>query len=64
MQVKVFSTLADAPKLEADINTWLKNNNNIEISHVKQSYAYYTEHTSHILVSIWYTVRSEDTSPM
>jgi len=40
MQVKVFSNRRDTPELEAEINSWLKSNSNIQISHVKQSYAY------------------------
>ena len=55
MQVKVFSNKGDAPKLEAEINNWLKNNSNVQISHVKQGYAYDAKHAFYTLVSIWYT---------
>ena len=55
MQVKVFSNKGDASKLEAEVNTWLKKNNNIEISHVRQSCAYDGEQAFYTLMSIWYT---------
>jgi len=54
MQVKVFSNKGDWPQLEAEINTWLKDNDNIEISHVGQSYAYDGEGAFYTLMSIWY----------
>ena len=57
MQVKVFSNKGDAPKLEADINYWLKDNGNIQISHVKQSYAFDAKHAFYTLISIWYTIQ-------
>ena len=40
--------------MEAEINTWLKDNDNIEISHVGQSYAYDGEGAFYTLMSIWY----------
>ncbi len=61
MQVKVFLSQEDAPKLETEINMWLKNNNKIDISHVKQSYAFDGKHASYALISIWYTVIVPDT---
>jgi hypothetical protein len=61
MQVKVFLSQEDAPKLETEINMWLKNNNKIEISHVTQSYAFDGKHDSYALISIWYTVIVPDT---
>jgi hypothetical protein len=61
MQVKVFLSQEDAPKLEAEINTWLKNNDNIQITDIKQSYAFDGKHASYALISIWYTVTVPDT---
>jgi hypothetical protein len=57
MQVKMFTDQGDAPKLETEINNWLKNNSNIEIIHVKQSYAYDGEQFFYALISIWYLDR-------
>ena len=57
MQVKVFSSRKEAPELEAEINYWLKSNSNIQISHVKQSYAYDGKRVFYTLISIWYTIR-------
>ena len=61
MQVKVFLSQEGAPKLEAEINTWLKNNDNIQISDIKQSYAVDGKHASYALISTWYTVIVPDT---
>ena len=61
MRVKVFSNRRDTPELEAEINSWLTTNSNIQISHVKQSYAYDGKHASYALISIWYTVIVPDT---
>jgi hypothetical protein len=55
MKVKIFSNQGDAPKLENEINKWLLDNSNIEIAHVKQSYAYDNEAFFYALISIWYT---------
>ena len=57
MQVKVFSNKGDVPKLEVEINHWLKDNSNIQINHVKQSYAYDDKHAFYTLISIWYTIQ-------
>jgi len=55
MRVKVFSNRRDTPELEAEINSWLTSNSNIQISHVKQSYAYDGKRVFYTLISIWYT---------
>jgi hypothetical protein len=57
MRVKVFSNRRDTPELEAEINSWLTNNSNIQISHVKQSYAYDGKRVFYTLISIWYTIK-------
>ena len=60
MQVKVFTNQGNAPKLELEINEWLKNNTKIQISHVKQSYAYEsTGDQFYALISVWYTIARE-----
>jgi len=59
MKVKIFSNQGDAPKLEKEINKWLLDNSNIEIAHVKQSYAYDNEASFYALISIWYTDNNE-----
>ncbi len=59
MKVKIFSNEGDAPKLEKDINQWLHDNSNIEIAHVKQSYAYDNQEVFCTLISIWYTDNNE-----
>ncbi|MBW1615355.1 MAG: hypothetical protein JRJ49_02245 [Deltaproteobacteria bacterium] len=47
--------LSKIGKLEKEINNWLDNNNNIEIKHIKQNYAFdNNEDKFYSLVSIWY----------
>jgi len=53
MKVKIFSNQGDSPSLERDINAWLEQNKNIEVLHVKQSYADGGE-SMYALVSVWY----------
>ena len=53
MKVKIFSNDGDSPSLERDINAWLEQNKNIEVLHVKQSYADGGE-SMYALVSVWY----------
>ena len=57
MQVKLFSNRRDTPELEVEINSWLTNNSNIQISHVKQSYAYDGKRVFYTLISIWYRIQ-------
>ena len=59
MKVKMFPNQGDAPKLENEINKWLLDNSNIEIAHVKQSYAYDNISFFSALISIWYTDNNE-----
>jgi hypothetical protein len=61
MQVKMFSNPGDESQLESEINMWLKNNNNIEISHVEQSHTYDGKQF-YTLVSIWYTMPTSQRS--
>ena len=58
MHVKLFSNRRDTPELEVEINSWLANNSNIQISHVKQSYAYDGKRVFYTLISIWYTIQN------
>lgn len=54
MKVKIFTNNGDAPKLEEEVNKWLSDNP-VNISHVKQSYAYDSKgDTFYTLISIWY----------
>ncbi len=64
MQVKVFSSKGDAPVLETEINAWLKKNENVQVSHVKQSYASDGQGVFYILMSVWYTVTLPESSPI
>ena len=43
--------------MEAEINYWFKDNSNILVSHVKQSYTFDANHAFYTLISIWYTIR-------
>lgn len=54
MKVKIFVNEGDAPELERQINAWVAQNRNIEVLHIKQSYAYDGEHYMDALVSVWY----------
>jgi hypothetical protein len=55
MKVKIFSNEGNAPELEKEINKWLGDNKNVEIVHVKQSYAYDNTLLFYTLMSVWYT---------
>jgi hypothetical protein len=56
MKVKISTNQGDAPKLEKEINQWLLENENIEVKHIKQDYAYDNEQFFYALVSIWYFI--------
>ncbi len=54
MKVKIFLNEGNAPALEREINKWLAQNPKIQVSHIKQNYAYDNEETFYTLLSIWY----------
>ena len=55
MKVKVLTTVGNAPSIEKEINDWLSNHDNINVSHIKQNYTYASDGQFHTMTSIWYT---------
>lgn len=56
VQVKMFLGINDEVKLEKDINTWFKENSNIEIVKILQTQSGRLDR--HVVVSIFYKILS------